>query len=178
MSDVHVDPTFPVVEDRLVRAERDACQDNAELRRDILELQADRARLEQENARLHAITEQLGGSLSRTRQLLDAAQADRNGWRIRADEAAATLRAYRMGTPDLKYSLAMSAAVAQRLQEGIPVLQIIVGLCEAASIPMPRVPLTREQAVALSQKHADRAAQGLCENWGDAAIDAIIEASK
>lgn len=176
MSDVHVDPTFPVVE----RASCPQCGAPADLMADVIRLSADRARLEQENAWVRASEQLLGESLSRTKQALDAALADRNSWRTRADEAAATLRAYRMGKPDEKHAAAMRMAMGITMGTGSPldIFHAIKDLCEAASIPMPRIPLTRAQAVALSQKHADRAAQGLCENWGDAAIDAIIEASK
>lgn len=174
MSDHHVDPAFLVAES----ASCPKCGAPADTMAEKIELQADRARLEQANANLGAEVERMKRMLFDTKQLAVLTELDRDRWHARADEAAATLRAYRMGAPDRKYALAMSAAVAQCLQEGIPVHLMIVGLCEAASIPMPRVPLTPERADALCRKIF--MPNSTAENWAPSPwiIQAVIEASK
>jgi hypothetical protein len=154
-----------------------------------MELEADRARLEQENTELRRELSRVLATAAETRRSLDAAQADRNGWRARADEAAARLRAYRMGDPDPNYQASLVYAAGKAIFSGASSYDVIMDLCVRASIPMPRDSLTRVQAEELLWKCREKET-GECTPAGSPArcpgnrtvhswqIDAVIEASK
>lgn len=170
-----VDPTFPV-------GHRVCC----DLCGAAPGLEAERARLELENTELRQRLRSVEHMHTQARMECSA-EYDRRTKALRErDEVMVTLRSYVAGEPNRRAADLMMTDVALQIVMGQPVHDVIKGLCLAASVPLPRTPLTRERAADLAWKFRE-AATGECiprssplRSSGEIfwVVEAIIEASK